>query len=109
MKPSDQAKTFNPLAFTLKRENRAESNDLYTIGTEDENTYVGEYMNSVQNRVNSSLYEIKAWVMGRQSIIYNLEKIYKLLWSHLHIEEGWPLLQAVIKDSRGEKLSIWLS
>jgi hypothetical protein len=109
MKPSEQAKTFDPLALTLKRQERSDPTaDLYAIGTEDENTCVGEYLTNVQNKVNSAIYELKKWTMGRQSILYNLEKLYALLLNNLQLEESWQLLQAVIKDSRGVNLAIWL-
>jgi len=39
-KPSEQAKTFNPLALLLRRERNNEMNDLYQIGGEDQNTHV---------------------------------------------------------------------
>ena len=63
-KPSEEAKTFNPLSYILKKENRIESNELYIIGTEDENTYVAEYLKNVQNKVHSSIYEVKKLLMG---------------------------------------------
>lgn len=55
-----------------------------------------------------AVYEIKKLAMGRQSVLYNLEKIYTILWGNLHLEETWLLLQAVIRDSRGTNLSLWL-
>ena len=100
-KPSEQAKSFNPLALILKRDNRVESNDLYTVGTDDQNTFVAEYLNSVQNHLHPALKELKSLVLGRKSILYNLEKIYRLLWSRFDLDETWPLLQAVTRDARG--------
>jgi len=47
--------------------------------------------------------------MGRKSIIYNIDKIYDILWNQLEIEESWPLLQAIIKDVRGERFDLWLT
>jgi hypothetical protein len=69
---------------------------------------VGEYLDNVQGRLNAAIYGVKKLTMGRQSIIYNLEKIYALLWTNLHLEETWQLLQAVIRDSGGSNLSLWL-
>lgn len=78
------------------------------MGTEDENTFVAEYLTSVQNKLNPSIKEIKELVLGRKSIIYNFEKICRVLWDHMYLEETFPLLQAVIKDAKGEKFDIWL-
>lgn len=71
-KPSEQAKSFNPLGLILKRDNRVESNDLYTVGTDDQNTFVAEYLNSVQNHLHPALKDLKSLVLGRKSILYNL-------------------------------------
>jgi hypothetical protein len=85
----------------LRRENRSENNELYQIGDDDQNTCVNEFLQGVLYTVSVSVKDIKHLVMGRKSIIYNIEKIYDLLWRNLEVEEAWPLLQAIIKDVRG--------
>jgi hypothetical protein len=100
-KPSEKAKVFNPLTLMLRRENRSENNELYQIGDDDQNTCVNEFLQGVLYTVSVSVKDIKHLVMGRKSIIYNIEKIYDLLWRNLEVEEAWPLLQAIIKDVRG--------
>lgn len=107
-KPSEQAKTFNPLALTLRTTPDAPATDLFAVASQDEATCVGEYLSSVQGKVNAAIQGVKKWTLGRQSILYNLERIYSLLWQHLYLEESWILLQAIIRDSRGASLAVWL-
>ena len=74
-------------------------NDLYQIGDEDDNTHVAQFLKNVQFRVTSGLVQIKKLVMGRKSIVHNIQRILNVLLSHLEYEDTWPILQAVIKDT----------
>ena len=74
-------------------------NDLYRIGDEDDNTHVAQFLKNVQFRVTSGLVQIKKLVMGRKSIVHNIQRILNVLLSHLEYEDTWPILQAVIKDT----------
>lgn len=70
-KPSEQAKTFNPLAFTLKQTQSQDPNDLSALPN-DQDSFVGEYLISVQGRLSEGLLGLKKWTMGRQSVLYNI-------------------------------------
>lgn len=85
-KPSEQAKHFNPLALTLRPKLETTSSDLYLTRKDDDDTCVAEYLADVQHKLNPAIYQVKKWTMGRQSILYNLEKIYALLWANLHLD-----------------------
>lgn len=56
----------------------------------------------------SPLIPIKKLVFGLKSIIYNHEKILSTLVSHLECEDSFPLIQAVIKDTKGNSFDFWM-
>ncbi len=59
-------------------------------------------------RVSGPLVPIKKLVFGLKSIIYNHEKILTTLVSHLECEDAWPLIQAIMKDTKENSFDFWM-
>jgi len=53
--------------------------------------------------------ELKKLVFGKKSIVWNIEKIYNILWENLECEDSWILMQTIIRDMNGERFDLWLS
>lgn len=74
---------------------------LTAIGTENDNTNVFKFLDSVHFRVSPSIMEVKKYTFGLKSITHNLDKIYNLLWNNLELEDSWRLIQAILRDLKG--------
>lgn len=69
---------------------------------------MNQYMSQVQYKMHPYLIEVKKYVQGRKSIIYNIEKIYEILFNRLDVEEAWTLLQITMKDAKNQRFDIWM-
>lgn len=107
-RPSEQAKSFNPLAYFYRTHRTHSDNELHRMVEEDEDTYIGTYLTKNQGQVSPPLTDLKRWAAGRSNILHNQMKILALLISNLHTEDAWPLLQALLKDCRGAHIDAWI-
>ena len=105
----DLVKNFDPLAYFLRKESLQEKHDQTSILDEDDDTYVRAYLESVRGQLSPPLVNFKKLVNGKKLINHNYEKIYQMLWENLKLEDAWPILQAVIRDTKPSGLEVWLN
>lgn len=108
-KPSDQAKSFNPLAYFLRTHRTHSKDELYRMVEEEEDTHIAKHLAENHGQLSPPLAEIKRWAAGRSSTLHNQVKILRLLCENLQLEDAWPLLQALLKDCKGAGFHDWVS
>jgi hypothetical protein len=106
-KISEKAKAFNPLIYFLQADRNLRELAPDTLLDEDEDTFIGAHLRNNIGKVSPTLVEVKKLTHGRKSILHNHQRIYRILWNNLQVEDSWELLQALIRDTKALGLDLW--